>query len=69
MARLAATMGCTEGQLYTMAIGLAVAIALAVGCIPTSIRNHSVAARPSRVALTGAPLRNVAAAQAERAAR
>lgn len=55
MARLAERIGCTEGQLYTMIIGLVLAIVLAIACIPTSLRHHHVAGplvRGSHVVLT-----------------
>lgn len=50
MARLAARVGCTEGQLYTMIIGLILAIVLAVACIPKSIRHHHLASATVGVA-------------------
>ena len=40
MTRLARTLQCTEGQAYTLIIGLLVATLLAIGGVPAAVRAH-----------------------------
>jgi hypothetical protein len=49
--RFAAALGCTEGQLYTMVIGLIIAVVLAILCIPTATRHFSALVPTTRASL------------------
>lgn len=58
--RVAERLGCTEGQAYTAAVGLVLAVVLAVGAVPAALRTKPVpdaaaSPPPSRVATRTTP--------------
>jgi hypothetical protein len=47
IAGVARALRCTEGQAYTLILGLVIATLLAIGGIPPVLRAHTPAATPS----------------------